>query len=153
MMSSVRSKDTKLELEIRHRLFSMSFRYRLHRKDLPGKPDIVLPKYSAVVFINGCFWHLHGCERSKLPNTMRSWWKEKLEGNRRRDIETISALNNLGWRVLVVWECSVRRPGVVRTKAIEKITDCIAEFLRSQISYLEIPKVPCKRNLQNGIRD
>lgn len=143
-MSSVRDKNTKLELEMRRRLFAMGFRFRLHRKNLPGKPDMVFPKYSAVIFLHGCFWHLHGCDRSKLPDTRRSWWKAKLESNRCRDIEALSSLKNLGWRVFIVWECSIRRPGIVQTEALDKIADRAAKFLISRKLYQEIPKAPYK---------
>ena len=112
MMSSVRSKNTKLELEIRHRLFRCGLRYRLHVKDLPGNPDIVLPKYSVVIFIHGCFWHLHGCERSKLPETRKEWWKEKLESNKKRDMKDVQELKDLRWRIVIIWECSYRKPGM-----------------------------------------
>ena len=142
MMSSVRAKNSRFELEIRHRLFAMGFRYRLHRKDLPGKPDMVFPKYSAVIFAHGCFWHLHGCDRSKLPKTRQKWWKEKLEGNQRRDMMTARALKDLGWRVMIVWECNFRRPGVVEIKALDKLAEVAGNFLRSRKTFLEIPITP-----------
>ena len=97
-MSSVRAKNTKLEVEIRRRLFSMGFRYRLHRKNLPGTPDVVFLKYRSVVFINGCFWHYHGCHLSSIPETRRSWWMAKLEETARRDAEAVSELRKLDWR-------------------------------------------------------
>lgn len=143
-MSSVRAKNTRLELEIRRRLFAMGFRFRLHRKDLPGKPDMVFSKYSAVIFVHGCFWHQHGCARSKLPETRRMWWKAKLEGNRDRDIDAISRLSSIGWRVMVVWECSVRQPGTIQTEALDKIAQSAAQFLLSGESYLEVPDVSQK---------
>jgi DNA mismatch endonuclease (patch repair protein) len=145
-MSSVRAKNTELELEIRRRLFNMGFRYRLHQKNLPSKPDMVFLKYSAVIFSHGCFWHQHGCNHSKLPNTRRNWWKAKLEGNRRRDISAIRTLKNLGWRVMVVWECSIRHPGVIRTEALDEVADLAAKFLRSQDLYLEIPRAKHRGN-------
>ncbi|MBI5572649.1 MAG: DNA mismatch endonuclease Vsr [Desulfomonile tiedjei] len=148
MMSAVRSKNTRLELELRRRLFSMGFRYRLHRKDLPGKPDIVFPKSSAVIFIHGCFWHQHGCQRSKLPATRHDWWKEKLDGNRCRDIEAIDKLKSLGWRVMVVWECSSRRKGVFHTDALHEIAAIAAAFLKSGQSFCELPRHSPKNNDQ-----
>jgi DNA mismatch endonuclease, patch repair protein len=140
MMSSVRSKDTKLEREIRRRLFNMGFRFRLHRKDLPGRPDMVFPKYSAVIFIHGCFWHLHGCHRSKLPETRQAWWKAKLEANRNRDITAIRQLRSGGWRVMIVWECITREPGILLDKVLNEIADSAAKFLQSGELYREIPK-------------
>ncbi|OGQ64363.1 MAG: hypothetical protein A3I81_00095 [Deltaproteobacteria bacterium RIFCSPLOWO2_02_FULL_55_12] len=144
MMSAVRSKNTKLELEMRRRLFAMGFRFRLHRHDLPGKPDMVFPKYSAVIFMHGCFWHHHGCHLSQIPKTRRTWWKEKLEGNRCRDRDTIHKLKEIGWRVLVIWECSFRRPGVVRGESLDRIAIRAAEFLKSRQCTLSIPRSPYK---------
>jgi len=142
MMSSVRGTNTKLELELRHRLFAMGFRYRLHRKDLPGKPDMVFPKLSAVIFVHGCFWHQHGCDRSKLPATRKRWWKAKLEGNRLRDMEALRELSSIGWRVMIMWECSVRQPGVVQAEALDEIANRAAKFLLSTQPCLEIPASP-----------
>ena len=141
MMSSVRSKNTKLETEIRHRLFAMGFRYRLHGKNLPGTPDMVFPKYRAVLFVHGCFWHHHGCHLSGLPGTRRSWWKKKLEGNKKRDSEVISELEALSWRILVIWECSFRKPKLDRAKALDRIVERVANFLKSEMMLLEIPRV------------
>ncbi|HPM75764.1 MAG TPA: very short patch repair endonuclease [bacterium] len=139
MMSTVRGKDTQPELEIRRSLFAMGFRYRLHRTDLPGKPDLVFPKYSAVLFIHGCFWHQHGCKRSSLPKTRRSWWKEKLERNHERDEEVVRVLNDGGWRVLLIWECSFRRTGINRRAALDEVVHTAVDFLHSETQLLEIP--------------
>ena len=103
MMSSVRAKNTNIELEIRHRIFRRGFRYQIHRKNLPGTPDIVLPKYSTVILVNGCFWHYHGCRNKNIPDTRHTWWKKKLEGNRKHDKEVINELNSLDWRILIIW--------------------------------------------------
>jgi len=149
IMSSVRAKNTKLELEMRRRLFAMGFRYRLHVKDLPGKPDMVFPKYRSVAFVHGCFWHYHGCHLSSIPGTRRAWWKKKLEENARRDSETVSELRNLGWRILIIWECEFRRPKINRARALDSIAAQAAEFLESKQSVLEIPKSPYVRN-ENG---
>ncbi len=139
MMSAVRAKDTQPELAIRRRLFARGFRYRLHGDDLPGTPDIVLPKYSAVIFVNGCFWHRHGCPHSQLPATRTEWWRHKLEGNKRRDQETVRELKSRGWRVLTVWECSFRTAGAEQERVLDRIADRAAKFLRSGRSRLEIP--------------
>lgn len=109
MMSGIRGKDTKPEITVRSMLFAAGLRYRLHRKDLPGTPDIVLPRRKVAIFVNGCFWHQHeNCRLAKMPATNRESWKVKLERNKQRDQESVSALLEAGWRVLIVWECAVR---------------------------------------------
>jgi DNA mismatch endonuclease (patch repair protein) len=139
MMSSVRSKDTRFETEIRRRIFEKGFRYRLHRRDMPGTPDIVFPKYHAVILLHGCFWHLHGCARSKLPKTRTKWWKEKLETNRRRDYAVLQQLADLNWRVMVVWECSYRKAGMSQELALDSIAEEAIKFLKSKDKYVELP--------------
>jgi DNA mismatch endonuclease (patch repair protein) len=108
IMGRIKGKDTSPELAVRSTLHAMGYRFRLHRKDLPGKPDIVLPKYKTVVFVNGCFWHGHDCRKGKsVPATNTEFWKAKIDGNVCRDRETDDKLKKMGWRVLVVWECEV----------------------------------------------
>lgn len=108
IMSRVSSKNTKPELVVRSLLHGMGYRFRLHRKDLPGKPDITLPKYQKVIFVHGCFWHGHtDCPRAKRPKTNHSFWREKLDKNIDRDKESIENLNNLGWAAMVIWTCEV----------------------------------------------
>ncbi|NCC51826.1 MAG: DNA mismatch endonuclease Vsr [Spartobacteria bacterium] len=110
IMSNIRSKNTKPELIVRKLLHNAGYRYRLHRKDLPGKPDIVLPKYNAVIEIRGCFWHGHFCKQSKnLPKSRVDYWQEKIEKNKQRDITNSQFLKTMGWRVCVVWECALTR--------------------------------------------
>ena len=107
-MSRVSGKNTKPELVVRSLLHKMGYRFRLHRKDLPGKPDITLPKYKKVIFVHGCFWHGHtDCPRSKQPTTNKKFWREKLDKNRERDKASVNNLKELGWDVLVVWTCEV----------------------------------------------
>lgn len=109
MMSGIRSKDTKPEMLVRQTLFAAGYRFRLHRRDLPGAPDIVMPGRKIAIFIHGCFWHRHkGCRLAKLPATRPDFWKAKLEGNVERDMRAIKALVALDWRVLVVWECATK---------------------------------------------
>lgn len=109
LMSKVRTSGTAPEMIVRRKLHSLGFRYRLHIKTLPGKPDIVLPKHRAVVFIHGCFWHHHeNCPKSKLPTTNAEFWSNKIRGNVLRDAKNISDLESLGWRTLIVWECEVK---------------------------------------------
>ena len=109
-MSRIRSKNTKPELVVRSLLHGMGFRFRLHVKDLPGKPDIVLPKYKTVIFVHGCFWHRHqGCKEATTPKTRTDWWLEKLNRNVARDQEAIAALSSQGIKVIVVWECEAKK--------------------------------------------
>ena len=109
VMSCVGSKDTRPELMVRKYLHAQGFRFRLHRKDLPGKPDIVLPKLKTVVFVHGCFWHGHeGCRRARLPATRTEWWGQKVARNRERDAEQQAQLRAAGWRVLLVWQCELK---------------------------------------------
>jgi DNA mismatch endonuclease (patch repair protein) len=126
-MSQIHSKNTKPELIVRKWLWHHGYRYRLHRKDLPGKPDIVLPKYNAVIFIHGCFWHRHKCRFASTPATRRDFWEEKLNGNVRRDHKNIQKLEQDNWRVLIVWECEIKE----WNSALEKR---INDFLHSQDS-------------------
>jgi DNA mismatch endonuclease (patch repair protein) len=106
-MSSVRSINTKPELFIRKNLYARGFRYTINNRTLPGKPDIVLKKYNAVIFVNGCFWHQHGCPKSKLPNSNYLFWNEKLSRNKDRDKKNIEKLINLKWRVCIIWVCNI----------------------------------------------
>jgi len=108
-MSQITGKDTKPEMLVRKFLHSNGFRYRLHVKDLPGKPDLVFPKYNSVVFVHGCFWHAHeNCKYFKIPKTRTEWWKEKLYGNKERDERNIQELEEEGWNVIVVWGCELK---------------------------------------------
>jgi len=109
IMKSNRSRDTGPELEVRRALFARGFRYRLGGRGLPGKPDLVLPKHRAVVFVHGCYWHGHECTRSPRSRSNREYWESKVERNRNRDDRNVKSLLGLGWRVLVIWECAIRR--------------------------------------------
>jgi len=104
-MAAIRSKDTQPELAVRKALHGAGFRYRLHRKDLPGTPDIVLPRYRTAVLVHGCFWHGHDCPDGHTPQTNTAYWLPKLEGNRRRDEQHTAQLTDLGWNVEVVYAC------------------------------------------------
>lgn len=108
MMAGIRGKNTKPEVQIRSLLHRRGFRFRLHAKELPGHPDIVLPKWNAAIFVHGCFWHGHDCHLFRLPQTRHQWWKEKIERNRAVDIKTIELLRCSGWRVLSVFECALK---------------------------------------------
>lgn len=122
IMSSVKSKDTKPEIVVRKLLHSMGYRFRLHREDLPGTPDIVLPKYKKVIFVHGCFWHGHeGCPRAKLPKTNMEFWGVKITKNMTRDAEAMKILSRTGWKSLVIWTCEI--------KDLEQLTKKIRDFL------------------------
>lgn len=110
-MSRIKGKDTKPEMLIRRGLHARGLRYRLHDRSLPGRPDLVFPKYHTAVFIHGCFWHAHGCALSKLPATRQGFWQTKLAANAARDRKAVDALLAAGWRVLVIWECALRGTG------------------------------------------
>ncbi|WP_345270558.1 very short patch repair endonuclease [Nibrella viscosa] len=108
-MSRIRSKDTNPEIVVRKFLFSMGFRYRLHDSKLPGKPDIILPKYKTAIFVHGCFWHNHeGCKRANLPKSNLDYWIPKIERNKKRDVENQAKLAALGWHIIVIYECQLK---------------------------------------------
>ena len=108
-MSRIHSINTKPEEIVRKYLFSHGFRYRKNDKRYPGKPDIILPKYHTIIFVNGCFWHMHGCSRSRLPRSNQEYWKSKIERNIQRDAENQQKLEADGWKVIVVWECELKK--------------------------------------------
>ncbi|MCH5719842.1 very short patch repair endonuclease [Niabella hibiscisoli] len=115
-MSQVKGKDTKPEMLVRKFLFAQGFRYRLHDKKLPGKPDIVLPKYKTVIFVHGCFWHGHeDCKYAALPQTKTEWWFNKINGNISNDCKAINTLEARGWKVLVIWGCSLKKAKLQET--------------------------------------
>lgn len=110
MMAGIRGKNTKPELIIRRGLHRLGYRFRLHDKRLPGKPDLAFPKYRAVIQVQGCFWHGHDCHLFKWPSTRQDFWKAKITGNRERDARNLQALEEIGWRVLMIWECALKTP-------------------------------------------
>jgi len=127
-MSRIRSKDTKPELIVRKFLFSKGFRYRLNDKRLPGKPDIVLPKYKTVIFIHGCFWHGHkGCRYYVVPKTKTEWWLAKINANVSNDKKSIETLTQNGWKVLEIWECQLKKNTIEAT----------FQILQSEITSLD----------------
>lgn len=123
-MSHIRSKNTKPEVLVRKELFRRGYRYRINVSELPGKPDIVLPKYKTAIFVNGCFWHGHeGCKRFVLPKSNREYWESKIFRNQQRDKEIIFKLQQAGWGVIIVWECELSKPQL--QKAVNKIISII----------------------------
>ena len=132
-MAGIRSKNTKPELVIRSVLHRRGFRFRLYRHDLPGKPDLVFPKYRAVILIHGCFWHGHGCHLFRWPKTREDFWREKIGSNMERDRRQFSALRDAGWRVATIWECAMK--GRYRLP-VETIAKNCARWLESDESEL-----------------
>ncbi len=128
MMSGIRSKDTQPEMIVRRALHARGFRYRLHVKDLPGKPDLVFPRYRSVLLIHGCFWHGHDCHLFKVPGTRTEFWLGKIGRNRERDADVKKALAELGWRVLEVWECELR---AARKDGYLPVVERVAAWLSS----------------------
>jgi DNA mismatch endonuclease, patch repair protein len=108
MMAGIRGKNTRPEIAMRRALHRQGFRYRLHARDLPGKPDMVLPRWQAAILVHGCFWHGHDCSLFRWPATREAFWREKIEGNRQRDIAVRTALRDINWRVLTIWECALK---------------------------------------------
>ena len=117
IMGRVKGRDTKPEMMVRSLVHRMGFRFRVHRRDLPGNPDVVLPRHRKVIFIHGCFWHGHpGCPRSKRPTTNQTFWDKKLNGNLERDKRFQEELRHTGWRVLVIWQCETKIPDFLMIK-------------------------------------
>ena len=123
-MSRIRSKDTKPELVVRSALHQRGFRFSLHKKDLPGKPDIVLRKYNTIILVNGCFWHQHkNCKESHIPKSNKHYWVPKLERTIRRDKTNIRKLKSLGWQVIILWDCEIKND-------LDKTIENIVSFLK-----------------------
>lgn len=135
MMSNIRSKNTRHEIVIRKELHAAGLRYRLHRSDLPGSPDITLPRHRAVVFVHGCFWHGHNCHLFKWPSSNSERWKRKILGNQSRDAASAARLLDSGWRVGTIWECALRG----RTKLQRQdVVDLTADWIRGTEPLLEV---------------
>lgn len=135
-MSRIKGKNTKPELLIRKRLHARGLRFRLHRKDLPGRPDLAFPKTKVAVFVNGCFWHGHGCALFKQPATRNSFWQEKIAKNVARDKRALQDLKVIGWRSLTVWECAIR--GRNKFPIDQALTRCERFILEEKIFCHEI---------------
>jgi DNA mismatch endonuclease (patch repair protein) len=135
MMAGIRGINTKPELALRHALHCLGLRYRLHAKDLPGRPDIVLPKHRAAIQVHGCFWHRHEhCAYATSPASNATFWKTKFRETIERDKRKLDALQQCGWRTAVVWECAIRKDGAAA------IANKVSKWLLSQKSFEEIPK-------------
>lgn len=126
MMGAIKGKDTKPELMVRSALHQRGFRFRLHVRDLPGRPDIVLPRYKAAIFVNGCFWHGHTCKYFKLPGTNTEFWRKKISANQERDALKTKQLREMGYNVLSIWECQSR----AGPDSFDALIDIVADELR-----------------------
>lgn len=135
LMSRIKGKDTKPELIVRKNLHKKGFRYRLNGAGLRGRPDLVLPKHKAVIFVHGCFWHAHDCHLHRLPSTRPDFWLSKLAGNRVRDADALTELHEDGWRTCIVWECALR--GKTRIGP-DRVTGLITTWLSSSVKHTEI---------------
>ncbi|OPC03918.1 very short patch repair endonuclease [Elizabethkingia ursingii] len=125
-MSRIKGKDTKPELLVRKFLFSQGFRYRLHDKKLPGKPDVILPRYKTIIFVNGCFWHGHeGCKYFVVPKTRTEWWLNKINTTVANDKKIVESLRNDGWKTIVIWECELKK---------EKSENTLSELIKKIIN-------------------
>ena len=135
MMSGIRGTNTRPELVLRRGLHKRGFRYRLHTRKLPGKPDLAFPKHNAVIFANGCFWHGHDCHLFKWPQTREEFWRTKISANKERDTDNLLALRAQGWRVGIVWECAIK--GKTRRPPDDVLDQC-ADWLVSDLPEMEI---------------
>ena len=146
-MSAIKGKDTKPEMIVRKYLFSKGLRYRLHVRSLPGNPDIVLPKYKTVIFINGCFWHGHeGCKFYRLPKSNVEFWESKIINNKNRDVLNEIKLEELGWRVIRIWECEIRRVQD-RNQSLEKLYN---QIVKKYIRY-DQNEIPIQIAAEDGV--
>lgn len=134
-MAAIRGRDTKPELVLRRGLHALGFRYRLHSKHLPGRPDLVFPKFEAVLFVNGCFWHGHGCDLFRWPKTREAFWRDKIRANITRDQRALTALQDAGWRTGIVWECAIKGRGRIEPAAL---IAAVANWLRSGENILDL---------------
>ena len=133
-MSKIRGKNTKPEILVRKWLWRKGFRYRLHKKELPGKPDIVLSKYNAVLFVHGCFWHRHGCHLTATPETRKDFWLSKLNGNVEREKRNFEKLLDKGWRIGVIWECILKG----KTQFPEEFGNQLIDWLYSDLPQISL---------------
>ncbi len=136
VMSKIHDKNTKIERMVRSQLHRKGFRFRLHLKLLPGQPDIVLPKYRAVIFVHGCFWHgHHGCKASSLPSTRAEFWRKKIAETRKRDKDKNRELEGLGWRIAIIWQCSLKNK-----ISFANTIDNLADWIPSERKWFEAPQ-------------
>ncbi|MGV2833767.1 very short patch repair endonuclease [Pseudomonas shirazensis] len=143
MMAGIRGSDTLPEMKVRKLLHRQGFRYRLHQRNLPGKPDVVLPRHRVCIFVHGCFWHRHpGCKYASTPKTREDFWQTKFDQNVKRDIRNREELLRLGWRVIELWECGIRGSEAGMSWLRETIPDCTQKY----ISWPNYPDLPFPSN-------
>ncbi|WP_183734712.1 very short patch repair endonuclease [Rhizobium sp. BK275] len=135
LMSRVRQKDTGPELVLRKYLHAAGLRYVLHNRSLPGTPDLIFPRFKAVIFVHGCFWHAHGCRRATIPASRQDFWTSKFLRNKFRDVEDINSLQNLGWRVCIVWECALKGKSKVNPDLL--VSDIVG-WLKQDVRFLQV---------------
>ncbi len=135
VMSKIRGKDTKPEVKVRKALHGLGYRYSLHKKELPGKPDLYFKKYNAVVEINGCYWHGHNCHLFSMPKSNTEFWKKKINGNKKRDERNIEKLKEMGFRVLIIWECAIKGKTSLQFDSLIKEVE---EWINSESNFMEI---------------
>lgn len=135
MMSGIKGKNTSPELIIRKALHARGFRFRIHTAHLPGKPDLILPKYKAAIFVHGCFWHGHDCRYFKTPKTRTEFWMSKIEKNKSRDEIQVVKLNEAGWRTLIIWECAIRK---MKSENSTTLIDMAAAWLSQNSTFQEL---------------
>lgn len=146
MMSGISSKNTQPELTVRKVLHKAGYRFRLHYKALPGKPDLVLPKYKLSIFVHGCFWHRHiGCKYAYQPKTRIEFWEKKFNANVTRDKKNIANLTNGGWRVLIIWECFIKKADS------SELIDFLETAIHRDDSFYELPLIPITKTLDKWI--
>jgi len=146
MMSGIRGKNTRQEVAIRKALFMLGLRYRLHDPTLPGKPDLVFPRFRAVIFLNGCFWHAHDCHLFKWPQTRPEFWRTKILRNRENDKANIAKLSAAGWRVLTIWECALKG---TQGRSVEAVAGDAAAWLHSKRGIWSIGSSSLKNTASN----
>ncbi|RUV57361.1 DNA mismatch endonuclease Vsr [Mesorhizobium sp. M1A.F.Ca.IN.022.02.1.1] len=135
MMAGIKGKNTKPEIAVRKALHAQGLRYRVHAKEVPGRPDLVLPKYRAAIFVHGCFWHGHDCELFRLPSTRTEFWAQKIESNRQRDAKVGAMLASAGWRELTIWECAFRGAHKI---GFDEVIQRAIEWIKSRSAKAEI---------------
>jgi DNA mismatch endonuclease, patch repair protein len=135
MMSGIRGRNTRIEIAIRKGLFALGYRYRTNVRSLPGRPDIVLPRWKSVILVHGCFWHAHDCGLCRIPATRSDFWRDKLEGNAERDVRNENALKSAGWRIAVVWECALRGQGA---DALADVVSSLDAWIRGDERMIEL---------------
>jgi DNA mismatch endonuclease (patch repair protein) len=147
IMQSVAQRDTGPELAVRKMVHALGYRFRLHSKDLPGRPDIVLRRHRKAIFVHGCYWHGHACKKGNLPKSKLDYWRPKIEGNKARDRRSLQALRALGWRALVVWQCEIRNP-VQLGRRLHRFLESPTQSDRQKVASAISSRRPRRRSIE-----